>query len=597
MATPPAAALRALRAQALDERALYFEHDPSTPASPRTERALLVRLHHASTRPAASAPPRVASSLSAFLHTPLQPADDADDAPRLAAWLARHWPPAPAPQISLQRFPATGRGLSSSASLAAGEAALAVPLRLLLTPERAVELPGMERALHAAAAALGAPVDADVRLALALLGQPRLEPRGAWGEYLPLLPAEPPNALMWQAAPVGQLAGTPLPAQVGALRRELRQLWTALVPHLCGGPHAPLPPHAFRWRRFLWAYAIVESRGVVLDGLSTARTTALVPVADMCNHTVRAQLAHPRLEGEPPHRALVLRCLSAVPAGAELQLYYGRLPCLHTLQFYGFVEAELLPFEAVRIDLELPDEEDDPPGGEEGAETASDVAARRRRVLSDLGLGLSHFLRDTGGVPSKLLASLRVCMLSDAELREVEARGATPSRDAFPFAPLNTENEASALHALTMILEAQVEAMVGGAAQQIAQEWEEEDAAWAAEDAAAEQAAAGAPLQEAHAQPAPDQIAWPEISPEDQAAQRNAINEAVASMRAFYLRCYTGALVHANSLMGELSALTDQQGLSESAPNGDGSPDEHAHHAEDTESYEDEHAAQKQRMS
>ena len=55
----------------------------------------------------------------------------------------------------------------------------------------------------------------------------------------------------------------------------------------------PLPLTLTRLARLLWAYAVVESRGMVVSGLQgrdKQRVTALVPVADMLNHRATAQV-------------------------------------------------------------------------------------------------------------------------------------------------------------------------------------------------------------------------------------------------------------------------------------------------------------------
>ena len=60
-----------------------------------------------------------------------------------------------------------------------------------------------------------------------------------------------------------------------------------------GGPPLPLPLTLSRLARLLWAYAVVESRGMVVSGLqggNKQRVTALVPVADMLNHRATAQV-------------------------------------------------------------------------------------------------------------------------------------------------------------------------------------------------------------------------------------------------------------------------------------------------------------------
>ena len=44
-------------------------------------------------------------------------------------------------------------------------------------------------------------------------------------------------------------------------------------------------------------------------------------------------------------------------AGNEVCLYYGRLASLQTLQYYGFVDEAMLPYETVQVELEMPEEE------------------------------------------------------------------------------------------------------------------------------------------------------------------------------------------------------------------------------------------------
>lgn len=313
----------------------------------------------------------------------------------------------------------------------------------------------------------------------------------------------------------------------------------------------------------------------------------LVPVADMCNHTIRAQISHPRLEEDTsttaaittrpttssrttttttsaittfnhaiqcPQRSFVFECLVDVGVGQELQLYYGRLPAIQTLQFYGFVESELLPHEAVQIELEPPDETHE----EAEVEGDSDVAVRRLELLDRLGLGLSHFLTPESGVPPKLLASLRVCVLTSAQVCQLQGLGLHPAAQhnsqprSFPFVPLDQQNEMMALQALTAILEAQVDEIVLGVALPEALAWEEQ--------AAAAQAHVQAEMDASEAGGCHPHLKactwWPRISDADEAAQMASVNEAIESLRAVYLKCYTSALVHASSLMEEAATFS-----------------------------------------
>ena len=55
--------------------------------------------------------------------------------------------------------------------------------------------------------------------------------------------------------------------------------------------------------------------------------------------------------------SLEFRTLRTLAADEEACLFYGRLPCLQTLQYYGVLDAALLAHEVVQLDLDYPDEE------------------------------------------------------------------------------------------------------------------------------------------------------------------------------------------------------------------------------------------------
>lgn len=462
------------------------------------------------------------------------PDSEADQAAlELNSWMATFLP-APCP-LALRRFEHTGRGLAAVQGLKAGEVALSIPLSLVLTSDRLPTHPLLD-GWHE-----------DLRLAIALLYEPIREPGGAWARYTSMLPETPPSALHWSEAQLGRLAGTPVPQQVAALRETLHTAHAAAFPLLSDAIPATFPPAAFSRERFVWAYSIVETRGLVLalprgrgdadahalanggcecsgeaaagegenggsssggDGVGddddngTRRTTALVPVVDMLNHAVHAPLAWPKVatcastceqaassstgsaagasdaagaSGAAAGtagavltdgRALELRVLYDVPAATEVCLYYGRLACLQTLQYYGFIEPSALAHEAISLDLDLPEEEvaiEVPAAADGGVDGAADPATAldeenevlcaaaqaqaqaqaqtqqdaRLRLLGSRHLHLSdHFLRDSGPLAPQLLATLDVLSMPAEELLDAscneagDGTGDAPSADA-----------------------------------------------------------------------------------------------------------------------------------------------------------------------
>ena len=492
-------ALSQVRATVLDVRARYFSESSDVAGDEHTERAVQVQVLRLLGAAPVTDQTEQNRARALVIRQKLLGSAAADPgqpdsmAAELARWCAEFMPGSSAPPLQLWRFESTGRGLACAETLETGTVALSIPEELLLTASKALSDPRVVPAL----AASGVELHDDVALALALLLQPVLQPGGAWAAYMRLLPKRPPSALLWTDEQLARLSATQLPAQVRAARRALREVWAALRPVLCA-PGAGLFGSgsggcgSFGLERLMWAYAIVESRGMVIhrsdsDEGTVATETALVPVADMLNHRTTAQLASPVLEavsssppplaeggGVPPAafasfesggggggssggasggggsgRVLVFRTLCDVEAGEQLYLYYGRLACLQTVQFYGFVEEGMLRHETVQLDIEPPDEEeveddddDDDAGdggggggaeeeeammvadasvvavaasGEPKKEEVAVRAARRAALLRAWRVGERHFLRRSGPSP-RLLAALRLCLLTPKEL-------------------------------------------------------------------------------------------------------------------------------------------------------------------------------------
>ena len=271
--------------------------------------------------------------------------------------------------VQLCHFEGTGRGLASACDVAAGDAVIQVPPALLLTAHslhpRAASL-----LANAARAAEAEELLEEMALCLALLIE--VEGCGAWAQYAQILPKRPPSALYWPSARLAAVSATPIAVETRATRAALRRTHLQLAPALRHELPQLLPAAACRWCRFLWAYAIVESRGVALEATTKwPRRTALVPLADMLNHSVRAQLAWPNIEADG---SLVFRALVPVHAGDQILLYYGRLSARQTLQHYGFMEGGQLLYEATWQEEE-DDEEEEGEEEEEEEEVGEEPAA------------------------------------------------------------------------------------------------------------------------------------------------------------------------------------------------------------------------------
>ena len=146
--------------------------------------------------------------------------------------------------------------------------------------------------------------------------------------------------------------------------------------------------------------------------------TVLCPVLDMLNHSVYSQLGWPKIENGD----LVLRTIAPVAANTQVYLYYGPLPCAHTLQYYGFIDSYMLKYEMIQLVLEPPEgfavmdgpnisivdtatEELERCGGKS-------LSAARAAVLASLPkIGTVHYLREAAELPPQLVSAARICAL------------------------------------------------------------------------------------------------------------------------------------------------------------------------------------------
>lgn len=355
----------------------------SLPVSQRNERAVHVQLHQRLPPAAKQMCATAAAARHAFMQPPTAPSVADAQSAELGAFMAKHLPAA-SRALELRDFDDTGRGLASTNPLREGDVALSVPASLLLTA-------GGLRARFASSAhapALAA-LDDDTVLALALL-LACADPSSCWFTYQAFLPspdedepclprgtdpgpepgADPmPHCSSWGETELAALQGTAVADEARAAVEALRAAYGAAVgsglagqllrlqqaegdggrgdrgagaqPAGVGGERPPAAASgggareealqtAISFSRFRWAAAAVATRALLVDFHDGAgKVGTLVPVADMLNHHVRAQLASPSLSVE--QGALVFTAVAPVPAGAQLRLFYGPLPAAELL--------------------------------------------------------------------------------------------------------------------------------------------------------------------------------------------------------------------------------------------------------------------------
>jgi hypothetical protein len=430
------------RAAGLDERAATI----ALPYSERNARALHVQLNKRLPLAARAARATAAVRRHDFMRPPTAESAADPQATELDAFVRAHFGvAAEAKVLELRVFADTGRGLATTRALADGDVALSVPRAVVLTAA------GLREASRGGPAegALEA-VDDETALALALLAA-CAQPGSAWAAYEPLLPtaAAMPHCSCWLPAELAALAGTAVAGEALAAVEALRATFDAGLAALAG--RLFVGGEALTFARFQWAAGCVATRALLVDFKNGAgKVGALVPVADMLNHHVRAPLASAAYC--PVSESVRFVASAPVAAGAQLRLFYGPLPGAELLLQYGFLDTDALAegatAEAVRFDVEPPDGDDD-------------ADALRKALLFACGrYTASHLVTAARPVTSRLLGALRLCLLDSDGMA---ALATTPERnlEAGPFDP---DNEALVWSALAQLLRQMRDALPGGSA-------------------------------------------------------------------------------------------------------------------------------------
>lgn len=297
-----------------------------------------------------------------------------------------------------------GRGLVAARPLAAGEAALSIPLAELVSV----------RAACAAEPWLRAPLDAidegvwteQLRLMVVVLRERRRSAASRWAAWLESLPPTFGDCAQWEARHCGAL-----PAALywvrHALLAELDEFAERLLPELCAAHPRLLPagaPSAAEWR---WARGVVATRAIALDlsgapGADTEAEPAIVPLADMLNHSPRAQLRLAVADG-----SLELRALTPIAAAAPLFLDYGsRLGAAELLLQHG-IGPGLVEGRPVVAAVQLP------------AERVEGACVAAALLLARLSPGGAewHYLTEAEPLPRALLLAARIACLRESEVR------------------------------------------------------------------------------------------------------------------------------------------------------------------------------------
>ena len=387
------------------------------------------------------------------------------------------------------------RGLVARRALARGETALAVAPTAMLSvaaareSELAAVLPLVDEGEWTEHAVV----------MLLLLHERRRGRQSRWWRFLRALPRSFGNVNSWGAAELREgLARSGLYWRALSSREEMFEVHATLLPRLRAAAPDLFPRQAYSREAWVWARAVVETRGIALPGVLphaagslAAGSLVVVPIVDLCNHSEAPLLSLVACGGRLCARAVV-----PVEAGVQLTISYGSLDATELLLHHGILH----PRRRVRAGGEGGGEGDDEADREDGRLRL--VAAARSppplRVAVDLqpcdalgaqddllssvlllmghiGLALEGWVGEgpcegratertprpapegrtrRRAVPLRLLAAARMLSITEAEQLST-----LPISCVDAEAPLSADNEAAAVLLLTAALEAALHAL------------------------------------------------------------------------------------------------------------------------------------------
>ncbi|KAF8059135.1 setd3 [Scenedesmus sp. PABB004] len=333
------------------------------------------------------------------------------DAPSLLTWLADNGAPQDKVTLATLDVPAAGRPLDvtvAAAALSAGDVAISVPDRLVVTLDRVFESEGLADMLTAGK------LSELACLTLYMMYEKKVGRESFWWSYIKELDRQRgrgvqavESPLLWSDEELTDLLqGSPVVSAVRArlagIEREYRELdgvWY-MAGSLYNRYPFDIPTEAFPFVRFKQAFAAVQASIVHLQGVPPARRFALVPMGPPLlsySSTCKAVFKH-----NPERQAVELVVDRDYKQGEALYAWCGPQPNSRLLLNYGIVD-EANPYDKLQLTVTLP--------------SSDPLYKVKRGVLQDENLSTMQTFDLTRGapLPPLLLPYLRLAFATSHE--------------------------------------------------------------------------------------------------------------------------------------------------------------------------------------
>ncbi|ACI65232.1 ribulose-1,5-bisphosphate carboxylase/oxygenase small subunit N-methyltransferase I [Phaeodactylum tricornutum CCAP 1055/1] len=249
----------------------------------------------------------------------------------------------------------SGRGLLARRDINDGDELLRIPMALCMTKSAARKAVGKD--------VLPSEINEYLAMACHLIYERNVRgEESPWKPYLDVLPDidEVNPTFTWPDEDLAFLNGSPVIAATKSLQMKLRREYDALL----GGEDGLLakypdrfPAEAFNFKAWEWAFTMLFSRAIRLRSLKQGETLALVPYADLINHSPFSQAyIDARQNGDWLFKSgdeeVILYADRGYRRMEQIYISYGPKSNAELLLLYGFA-VERNPFNSVDVTVSI----------------------------------------------------------------------------------------------------------------------------------------------------------------------------------------------------------------------------------------------------
>ncbi len=249
----------------------------------------------------------------------------------------------------------SGRGLLARRDINDGDELLKIPMKMCMTKANARKALGKD--------ALPSEINEYLAIACHLIYEKFvMADQSYWKPYLDVLPTtdEVSPTFTWSDDDLAFLKGSPVIAATKSLQMKLKREYDALL----GGDNGLIarfpdrfPKEHFTMENWTWAFTMLFSRAIRLRNLSQGETLALVPYADLINHSPFSQAyIDARQSGDWLFKSgdeeVILYADRGYRRMEQIYISYGPKSNAELLLLYGFA-VERNPFNSVDVTVSI----------------------------------------------------------------------------------------------------------------------------------------------------------------------------------------------------------------------------------------------------